>query len=699
MNKFKSRFEKLKGNPEFTQALIRLAIWLTITLLIWIQFSDNLESLQIQNYFTFMALFLIISLLFLVSVFIVPTSAIRAYISSPFDMGAISYTMILTSAGPFSAYYLLYPWVFVGYGTRYGRGPLFTAVSMSLIGYLYVLWLYNSWQESAFSSTVFTLFLILLPFYINQLISKIKKSQQEAIVANKSKSEFLATMSHEIRTPMSGIIGMTTLLEGTDLSPTQQEYVTALQQSSTALHALINDILDVSKIEAGKLQLNISTFNLPKIVHGVVQMFTPMTNEKGVELISFIQPDIPRIVEGDLDKLRQILLNLMSNAVKFTDRGEISIKTTVVDNKDDELVRIRIEVSDTGLGIPNKQLERIFEPFYQGKNISPGKHSGTGLGTTISHQLTSLMGGEIGACSDEDKGSVFWIELPYHYCEYQNENLSLPHPNATNAIVLDDIKSSAQATEKYLKALNINTTIAKNESAVVKSLSEYSEANRVTVILTESHHSPKRSSFARKLKKEFSDRIFLIIVTSIEKIEILHNEHSSIYDAYLVRPFGVFKLKQAIESLYSKRTKESLDANKTNSTPSSTPFYSILIAEDSDINAKVICAFLEQEGHHATRVMTGSEALSELIKKKYDFVFMDMRMPEMDGIEATRRWRQQDIDTTTIESDVNIPIIALTANANTQDQALCLKTGMNKFLTKPVSKDEMLAAIKELSQK
>ncbi|VAX00883.1 hypothetical protein MNBD_GAMMA22-943 [hydrothermal vent metagenome] len=687
--------QTLRNNPEFTQSLFRLAIWLTISVLIWIQFAGELDNLHIKNYLIFMISFLLISIAVLISILLIPQSVIRPYLTPFCDLGSVCYTMVLTASGPFSAYYLLFPWIFVGYGTRYGRGPLAIATIVALIGYLYVLWLFDSWQTELFSSVLYTLFLIILPLYVFKMTSKLKDSQQAAIKANNIKSEFLATMSHEIRTPMSGIIGMISLLENTKLEQLQKEYVVALQQSSSALHALINDILDVSKLEAGKYHLQNTQFDLGEVILGVVKLFSPLANEKSIELISYIQPEIPKIVEGDPNKLRQIILNLVSNAIKFTDEGEVNIITSIVANKADELVRIKIEVRDTGLGIPNKQLEKIFQPFYQAKNISASKHSGTGLGTTISHQLATLMNGEIAACSDEHKGSVFWVELPYYVAEYQYDDSNLSQITACDVIVLDDIKSSAQATENYLKFLKLDPIIITKESDVINYLSTYSAKNKATVIISESHKSPNRDELAKQLKEHYSAKTNLILITNIENITKLNNKNRKLYHHYIVRPIAINVLKNIFLSLYSNN--KPISADNINNTQKSfhNGVYSILIAEDSDINAKVICTFLEQDGYKTTRVISGQAALQELIKNKYDLVLMDMRMSDIDGLQATVKWRQQQLDTDIIQSAIDIPIIALTANATVEDKQRCINAGMNKFLSKPVSKENLISTIND----
>jgi len=543
---------KLIDHPEYKQSLVRLGIWAFasgyIGLGIWFGYFT---SPPVQ-YIMFLAVFFLATLATFLHVLYHPDNSLRRYLMIPIDMSAVAYSMVLTVSGPFGVFYLLFPWIFIGYGTRYGRIPLLVAAVMGIISYQVVLVIYGSWVDDFSTTVVYSTFLVVMPLYLNRMLKSIQLARDDAEAANRAKSSFLATMSHEIRTPMSGIIGMTTLLDNTELSDKQKDYVHSLRESSSALHALIDDILDLSKIEAGKLSLEISEFKLHDIVRGVYSMYTPTADNKNIELILEYDADIPKSFYGDPNRLRQILLNLISNAVKFTDQGRVTLR--VINKRlSPEQVLIRFEVEDTGIGIPEDEIQWIFEPFHQVHNNAQNI-AGTGLGTTITRNLVQLMKGTVGINSQLGKGSCFWVEITWHY-----------------------------KTE----------TEAQTQAALAK--------------------------------ETISD--------------------------------------SAPENL------------------------NILVAEDSEINAKVITAFLTQAGHQVIRAENGKQALDALNNDTFDMVIMDMRMPEMGGIEATQCWRKQE------RNNQHIPIIALTANATPEDQESCLHAGMDAFLTKPVNKDQLYEII------
>jgi len=546
----------ISRDPEIAQTLVRLGIWLFASIYIGLGIQYGYFTAPAEDYIIFLGGFFAITIVNVISIIYYPGISSRRYLMVPIDLGSVTYSMILTSTSPFSAFYLLYPWIFIGYGIRYGRGPLLAAVIVGFIGYQWMLLSNGYWINDTSTSLVYSFFLLIMPLYLNRMLKNLQEARKIADAANKSKSEFLATMSHEIRTPMSGIIGMASLLKNTELSEVQKDYVESLDESSSALHSLINDILDLSKLEAGKFILDNEAFNLTKVIKGVHGMFTPLAQKKGLSFNYNYDEKLPTHFIGDANRLRQILLNLVSNAIKYTPTGSVDINVISI-NKDELICRVRIEVVDTGIGIESHDLKNIFNPFYQCKNNL--KESGTGLGTTIIKNLISLMNGRVEVHSQPDKGTTFWVEIPWEYIQDSDlDSLSVDSKKPTN-----DTKADS-------KPLNI------------------------------------------------------------------------------------------------------------------------LVAEDSPINAKVITAFLEEAEHTVTHAENGAIALEKLQHNLYDVVIMDMRMPELTGIEVTKKWRQQEVH------GAHTPVIALTANASQEDQQACIKAGMDSFLTKPVNKQKLYDAIGSL---
>jgi len=701
---FASLRERLgqRSDSEHQQAAIRIGIGLILTIYVIIASQvDGTISPEGWRVLPVAALFDFLSIALLASIVIHPqASSVRRVIGMLADVGMNTYVLyILGEAG--APLYGVYLWVAFGNGFRYGPSYLYLAAVLSVVGFVFVLAMSAYWVAHRTLGAGLLIALIVLPMYVASLARQLRAALARANEASRAKSQFLANMSHEIRTPLNGVIGMSHLLMGTPLQPEQKDYAQTVHASARTLLTLIEDILDISKIEAGKLTLETTDFDLHGLVNSIGMMLAPQAHAKGLNFFVHIAPETPFLLRGDPLHLRQILINLVGNAIKFTEHGEVGLRIKLLE-EEPASASIRFEVADTGIGIPLEAQARIFESFTQADESTTRRYGGTGLGTTIAKQLVELMGGRIGLHSASDIGSTFWCEIKFEKQALATQALADSQKLVdTRVLMISSGIGNRSLVLGYLKIWGVELVMAENSAQAFALLVNAAHSGRPfhIVLVDQAHLDMYALQFiaAARSESSLSDLSLVLIRTS---------EDSKSVDEYLKAGYS-YVLESPVEkrllfnALHASTTAMQYDhedvirlhdRHKRHAGIRQTGL-KILVAEDNPTNQKVISKILESAGHHPILVENGERALDALAKESFDLVILDMQMPVVGGLEVVK------IHRFTHPQESPLRFLVLTADATTEAQNACREAGIDAYLTKPIDPAKLLDQVDRLAPK
>jgi two-component system sensor histidine kinase RpfC len=690
--------KRIQARPdtEFQQALIRLCIVVGFYLYFSLAWLEPSPALAEQVHVLGLGLSLV-SLTLLIGSLVDPgVSVSRRGIGMLHDFTVATYMLAISgeTGAPVVATYL---WVTLGNGFRYGMPYLHVSTLASALGFIVVYQFNPFWQAHTPLWLGIMLTLIVVPLYASSLLKQLHGAVRREKEASQSKSNFLANMSHELRTPLNGVIGVADLLAETKLDKEQKELAQIIRASADTLLELIDNVLDISRIEAGRISTAKEDFDLHRLVNGVAAMMETQAQGKGLVLAAHIAPQTPFHLHGDARHLRQILINLIGNAIKFTEHGRVDVTIRPIGQGQPQ--RLRFEVVDTGIGIAEAALARIFDSFTQADPSVTRRFGGSGLGTTIAKQLVETLGGQIGLHSREGEGTTFWFELPF---TLQTPAASAPveHFDAPMRVAILAGSELSARIQTMIRTWGADTVAVDNTTRLAAELSAYLAGGTPlgAVVVERSALPGDPVAFLRLLRDDPSLTALPIILLESDAGIAPSRDAQLVREGYasvLRTPVNTTLLFNAIHAVVSHDMPPNVVslANRFQSQAGLAPGLHILVAEDNPVNQRVIRGLLEHAGHKTYLAHDGEEALAmlEADEQGYDLAIIDMHMPQLSGPEVVQRWRFMEKG--------HLPIVMLTADARAEAQAACEEAGADTFLTKPVNSRELVDAIARLASR